>query len=113
MKKRTALLLAALMTAGFLLVLLVQGAVFAPAGISVCPQRPAAAEDARLDLNLASAADLQELPGIGPVLSDAIVSWRVEHGGFRSPEELLEVPGIGEKTLAGIQDYLIIGGFDP
>ena len=112
MKKRTALLLSGLAAAGLLLFLFFQVVLFAPAGVSVHPQHRVAAEDARLDLNLASAEELQMLPGIGPVLSETIVSWREEHGGFRSTEELLEVPGIGEKTFAGIRAYIFIGGID-
>lgn len=110
MKKRTVLLLALLASAGFLLFLFVQAATFAPVGVSIRPMQHVTLEDARLDLNLASAAELRQLPGIGPVLSEAIVSWREEHGGFRSVEELLEVPGIGEKTFARIREYVYAGG---
>jgi competence protein ComEA len=55
-----------------------------------------------LDLNAASADDLDGLPGIGPVLADRIVAWRDEHGRFSSVDELLEVPGIGPSILADI-----------
>ena len=44
------------------------------------------------------------------MLSEAIVTWREEHGGFRTVEELKNVPGIGEKTLAGLRDYVYVGG---
>ena len=108
MKKQTALLLAGLATAGFLLFLLVQAVSFAPHGVSVHAAHRAVQEDARLDLNLATAEELQQLYGIGPKLSEAIVSWREEHGRFRAAEELLEVPGIGEKTYAGIRDYIFV-----
>ena len=113
MKKTTALLLAALLTAGFLLFLTVQAVTFAPVGFRVRPEHRAAAEDARIDLNLATAEELQQLRGIGPALSEAIVSWREEHGRFRSTDELLEVPGIGEKAYAAVRDYIITGGTDP
>ncbi|MFP5335661.1 MAG: helix-hairpin-helix domain-containing protein [Actinomycetes bacterium] len=52
-----------------------------------------------VDLNSASAADLDALPGIGPVLSERIVAWREEHGRFSSVDELLEVSGIGQSLL--------------
>jgi competence protein ComEA len=55
-----------------------------------------------LDLNAATADDLDGLPGIGPVLADRIVAWRDEHGRFSSVDELLEVPGIGPSILADI-----------
>ena len=113
MKKRTALFLAFSLTGLFLLFLSLQYVFFAPAGVSVHPSRHAVWEEARLELNRADEAEFQQLPGIGPVLSGAIVTWRQEHGGFRSVEELLSVPGIGEKTYAGIRDYVYVEGSDP
>ena len=110
MKKQTALFLALLASAGFFLFLLLQTVFFAPPGITVHPARRTVAEDQRIELNLADEKQLQELPGIGPALSTAIVLWREEHGGFRSVEELQNVPGIGEKTLAGLRDYVYVGG---
>ena len=63
----------------------------------------------KLDLNTATAAQLQLLPGIGEKLSAAIVAWREEHGPFQKVEELLQVPGIGEKRLAEIRDLVTAG----
>lgn len=57
-----------------------------------------------LDLNVATAEQLQELPGIGPVLSERIVEYRIEHGGFGSITELKDVSGIGEATFADLED---------
>ncbi len=110
MKKRTALFLALLASAGFFLFLFFQTVWFAPAGVSVHPVRRTAAEEQRIDLNRADSVQLRQLPGIGPVLSEAIVSWRDEHGGFRTVEELQNVPGIGEKTLAGLREYVYVSG---
>lgn len=110
MKKRSALFLALLAAAGFFLFLFFQTLCFAPPGVSVHPLRRTTAEEQRVDLNRADGALLRELPGIGPVLSEAIVSWREDHGGFRTVEELKNVPGIGEKTLAGLRDYVYVGG---
>ncbi len=53
-----------------------------------------------VDLNAATPAQLEELPGVGPVLAERIVEWRTQHGRFSSVEELAEVAGIGETTLA-------------
>jgi competence protein ComEA len=50
-----------------------------------------------VDVNLASAEELQRLPGVGPVLAERIVRWRRENGPFRSEEELEKVPGIGPR----------------
>jgi competence protein ComEA len=56
----------------------------------------------QLDLNAATAAQLDTLPGVGPVTADRILSWRADHGRFRRVEELQEVEGIGPKTYAQI-----------
>ena len=110
MKKQTALLLGLSATAAFLLFLLFRTLTFAPPGITVHPDHRTAQEDMRLDLNLASPEDLQSLPGIGPALSEAIVSWREEHGGFQTTDQLTEVPGIGGKTVSAICDYVYVQG---
>ncbi|GAA2160479.1 hypothetical protein GCM10009845_08680 [Pedococcus bigeumensis] len=57
----------------------------------------------RVNLNAASAAELEELPGVGPVLAQRIIDWRTEHGRFASVDELGEVSGIGEKIFAALQ----------
>jgi competence protein ComEA len=68
------------------------------------PERLAtAAVSAPLDLNRADAAELDALPGIGPVLAARIVDHRARHGRFRRVDELLAVPGIGPKLLARLR----------
>ena len=62
-----------------------------------------------LDLNLASEAELDALPGVGPVLAGRIVAWREEHGRFSAVEELLEVSGIGTATLADLSGLVRVG----
>lgn len=52
-----------------------------------------------VDINTADEAALQELPGVGPVTAAAIAEWRAQHGQFTTVEELLEVSGIGPRTL--------------
>jgi competence protein ComEA len=56
-----------------------------------------------IDLNTATAEELDTLPGIGPVTAAAILQWRDEHGSFTTVDELLEVSGIGPATLADIE----------
>ena len=65
------------------------------------PRREAApaARSGPLDLNSATAAELEALPGIGPAIAARIVEHRERTGRFRSPEELERVPGIGPKTV--------------
>lgn len=53
------------------------------------------AQAGRVNLNTASATELQSLPGIGPVLAAAIIEWRERHGGFTAVADLDDVPGIG------------------
>lgn len=62
--------------------------------------------DGRLDLNRATAADLEELPGVGPVLATRILAHRDEHGPFTDPVELRDVSGIGEATWSSLRDLV-------
>ncbi|KNY04497.1 helix-hairpin-helix domain-containing protein [Microbacterium sp. GCS4] len=64
----------------------------------------ATVDDGLVDLNTADQAALEALPRIGPALAQRILDWREENGGFRAVDDLLGVPGIGEKLLAGIRD---------
>lgn len=63
-------------------------------------------EGGRLDLNRAGAAELEELPGIGPALSARILEERRARGGFRHVEELLDVQGIGPVVLDRLRPHL-------
>ena len=67
------------------------------------PGVPRATDRDRLDLNRATVEELAALPGIGPELASRIAAFRVEIGGFRSPDQLLEVRGIGPGTLEKIR----------
>lgn len=62
--------------------------------------------DGKIQLNQATAAELDSLPGVGPVIAERIVSYREENGPFQSVEDLLDVPGIGEAKLADLRDYV-------
>lgn len=62
----------------------------------------------KLDLNEATAEDLEALPGLGPVLAERILDYRQEIGSFRSVEELLQVEGIGQARLEGLRDYVTV-----
>jgi competence ComEA-like helix-hairpin-helix protein len=63
-----------------------------------------------LDINRATAADFEKLPGIGPELARRIVAYRKEHGPFRRVEDLLVIRGMGEKKWRAIRPYLTVGG---
>lgn len=61
---------------------------------------------ARVDLNRATAAELEALPGIGPVLAERIVAHRDEHGAFASVDALQAVRGVGPSLLAELRDLV-------
>lgn len=81
-----------------------------PAPPAETPAEPSAEEGVRypLDLNTATAEELETLPSIGPARAKRIVDYREEHGPFRYVEELRNVSGIGEGILAGLMDYVIV-----
>lgn len=64
------------------------------------------ADDGKVPINQADAASLEALPGVGPVLAARIVAHREEHGPFQTPEDLLDVPGIGESKLDSLRDLI-------
>lgn len=77
------------------------------------PEVPAAGgagerADGRVDLNRATAAQLEELPGIGPVLAQRIVAHREDHGPFTEVGDLREVPGIGERTFQSLAELVAV-----
>jgi len=59
-----------------------------------------------VNLNTATQAQLEALPGIGPVKAQAILAWRAANGGFTNANQLLQVSGIGQKTLDGLAPYV-------
>lgn len=62
--------------------------------------------DQLISLSRATSSELEELPGVGPVLAERIVAFREDHGPFQAVEDLLEVPGIGEAKLASLRDLV-------
>ncbi len=107
---RCPVLLSALLAAALLLVLVLYQPFWGR-----LPERKVAdslagnvVKDGRIDLNTADMAALCSLPGIGEAKAQAILEWREERGSFASVEELLEVDGIGEKTLEALRPLLCI-----
>ncbi len=63
---------------------------------------------AAVNLNRASAHELERLPGIGPVLATRIVAYRQGHGPFRDPSDLIGVPGIGPALVARLAPLVTV-----
>ena len=60
----------------------------------------------RVNINLASASELEDLPGIGGVLAARIIAFRDEQGPFRSVDDLIHVQGISKRTIDALRDYV-------
>lgn len=68
------------------------------------PERPA-----KLDLNRATAEELQRLPGIGPVLAQRVLEQRITHGRFQTIDDLQDVKGIGKKRMDQLRPLVMVG----
>ena len=81
-----------------------------PRTVSAVPVHSVSREElelaATINVNAATAAELDELPGIGPVLAANIIEYRETHGPFECPEDLMEVYGIGPVKLEEMRPYL-------
>jgi competence protein ComEA len=65
-------------------------------------------DDPRVNINTADRRELETLPGIGPALADRIIKYREQHGPFMSVDDLVNVPGIGEKRLEQLRDLVTV-----
>jgi competence protein ComEA len=63
----------------------------------------------RVNINTATVADLNTLPGIGPTTAQAIVDYRDQHGMFQVIQDIQNVPGVGPSTYDLIKDYITVG----
>ena len=79
-----------------------------PRASTLAPGGAQAGPGAPLDLNSATAGDLDRLPGIGPAKAQAIVAYRDSHGPFRSGADLAGVPGIGPALAARLQNLAVV-----
>lgn len=74
------------------------------------PLVAADAASGTVNVNNASASELERLPGVGPALAARIVAHREKNGGFQKAEDLLLVTGIGEKSFARLKPYVAVSG---
>jgi competence protein ComEA len=85
--------------------------------VQVAPTAPAETEpppaptpEYPININTATQAELESLPGIGPVIAGRIIAYRNEHGPFTRIEEIENVSGIGPKTFEKIKDLIAVTG---
>ncbi|PKM75997.1 MAG: competence protein ComEA [Firmicutes bacterium HGW-Firmicutes-15] len=77
-------------------------------GLTLGPASSKPGSAGRVDINSASAQDLDGLPGIGPTLAQRIIEYRNSHGAFARIEDINEVSGIGDKKFTDIKDLITV-----
>jgi competence protein ComEA len=77
----------------------------APSGTA---DAPAGGPAPAVNLNSATLAELDTLPGIGPVIAQRILDWRSAHGGFTNVDQLRDVSGIGDRTFERLRDLVTV-----
>jgi competence protein ComEA len=73
------------------------------------PARTASERPSPLNLNSATEAQLEALPGIGPAMATRIVEYRKKNGPFKKAEDLMNVKGIGEKSFVKLKALITVG----
>ena len=82
--------------------------VAAPSGVAATMTGGTSPVSSLVNLNTADQVALESLPEVGPVTAQSILDWRTEHGAFTSVDQLLDVDGIGEVTLAKLAPYVTL-----
>jgi competence protein ComEA len=86
---------------------LVCAVLAAPAVAQETSRRPASTPMA-VNINTATASQLEELPGIGKATADRIVEYRQKNGGFKKVEDLMNIRGIGEKSFLKLKPLVTV-----
>ena len=84
-----------------------QAAAPASTAAETAPSLPAG--NGAININTASAAQLEELPGIGPALAERVIAYREQHGPFQTVEELAEVSGISDRMVDELRALITTG----
>lgn len=84
------------------------GVAASAASAPTAPSAGSAGAPPMVNINSATQAELEELPDVGPVTAQAIVEYRTENGAFTSVDQLLEVSGIGDATLAKVAPFVTL-----
>jgi competence protein ComEA len=100
-----------------LLILMLFSGVVTPVAASAHVERPAVGQEAApraaaadlVNVNTATATQLEALPGIGPATAKRIVEHREKNGAFKKPEDLMNVRGIGEKAFLRLRPLVTVG----
>jgi competence protein ComEA len=75
---------------------------------TVQPQQATQTAGALVNLNSATQAELEKLPGVGPAMAKTIIEYRQKNGGFKKVEELMNVKGIGEKSFLKLKTIVTV-----
>ena len=67
-----------------------------------------AGDSGKININTASVEELTQLKGIGPNHAAKIIEFREKNGPFKIPEDIMQVPGIGQKTFENNKDFIIV-----
>ena len=97
-----------LKTLGVLLVMAAIGVTPVMAQEKPAPQEKPAAASSQINLNTASQAQLETLPGVGAATAKRIIEYRDKNGGFKKIEELMNVRGIGEKSFLKLKPLIVV-----
>ena len=88
--------------------LLVSALVLSVGSVAFAQDKPPAPAKSTTDLNTATLAQLEELPGVGRATAERILEYRQKSGGFKKIEELMNVRGIGEKSFLKLKPLIVV-----